>query len=68
MFSKRHFEFIAKVLSDTRTEAANMGAKPHDFEVLDQVVNDFNTAFSTYCPRFNPSTFLRKAGYGKRGM
>ncbi len=66
--SRKDYELVAKVLSDLRADAADKGAPPSAYNVLDIVVAALAREFELQNPNFKFKLFLRKAGYGKKGM
>jgi hypothetical protein len=66
--SKKNYELIARVLSDLRADAADKGAPASAYNVLDIVAAAFAREFELQNPKFKPVLFLRKSGYGKKGL
>jgi hypothetical protein len=60
---KRHFEFVARVIADSRAEARRSGGGPQAFAILDRISEKFAEAFKHEAPRFQSAMFYRASGY-----
>lgn len=59
MFTKQHFEAVAKVIDKARINAD--GATT--LEIVDVIAVDFADLFAASNPRFDRERFMRAAGY-----